>query len=180
MSINETKQQILNTCNELLKKKSFDELTVQEIAKNSGLSRHTFYNHFEDKYYLIIWAYEQDVLECLRKITPEYTWRMAMQHSFRNIKNSNVPYSKLVKNNLVRTKAFDATKIVYEQILKQNNVLLDDTLKFQIEFFCRSAVEMIGVWVSSGYRKNEMSLYKNLCTCLPNDLKDTLMNNHLY
>ena len=39
----------------LLTKKSFDELKIQDLSKESMIPRSTFYNYFDDKYDLLTW-----------------------------------------------------------------------------------------------------------------------------
>ncbi len=48
---------------ELLKSKSFDKITVNEIAENCGIGRRTFYNNFIDKYDLATWLYIRQLNE---------------------------------------------------------------------------------------------------------------------
>ncbi len=38
-------------------KKPFEDITVREIAHESGLSARSFYNHFRSKYDLVLWSY---------------------------------------------------------------------------------------------------------------------------
>ena len=42
---------------ELSRSKSFSEISVLEIVQRSGMSARTFYNHFDDKYDLILWTF---------------------------------------------------------------------------------------------------------------------------
>lgn len=56
----ETKELLANSLKELLKDNSFTEIGVRDIAKNCGVSRTAFYNHFQDKYDLISWIYRTD------------------------------------------------------------------------------------------------------------------------
>ncbi len=37
--------------------KPFEDITVREIARESGLSTRSFYNHFRSKYDLVLWSY---------------------------------------------------------------------------------------------------------------------------
>ena len=48
---------------ELLKSKSFEKITVNEIAENCGVGRRTFYNNFRDKYDLATWLYIKQLNE---------------------------------------------------------------------------------------------------------------------
>lgn len=41
----------------LLSRKNFDNISVQEICRNSLIPRSTFYNYFDDKYDVVRWAF---------------------------------------------------------------------------------------------------------------------------
>ncbi|MHA8111346.1 TetR/AcrR family transcriptional regulator [Lactobacillaceae bacterium Melli_B4] len=44
---------VFQATNQLLREKSFSDITVNEIAEKSLVHRNTFYHHFEDKYDLL-------------------------------------------------------------------------------------------------------------------------------
>lgn len=48
-----TRQLLIQAFGELLKEKSFQSITVQDIAQRATVNRATFYAHFEDKYALL-------------------------------------------------------------------------------------------------------------------------------
>lgn len=52
-----TKEKLAESMEELLQKKSLEEITVQDISDNCGICRTTFYRHFRDKYDLIGYIY---------------------------------------------------------------------------------------------------------------------------
>ncbi len=56
-----TKELIARSLVKLSETKSIDKITIQEIVANCGLTKTTFYNHFQDKYDLIVWAYAEPV-----------------------------------------------------------------------------------------------------------------------
>lgn len=64
--IKRTRQLLHRAFNELLAEKSFDEITVHDIAERSTVNRATFYDHFPDKFALledIIAGNFQDMLD---------------------------------------------------------------------------------------------------------------------
>ena len=56
-----TKELIAESLKELFTQKTADKITVKEIARNCGITPATFYNHFRDKYDLIVWIYAEPV-----------------------------------------------------------------------------------------------------------------------
>jgi AcrR family transcriptional regulator len=51
--VKRTRKLLQQTLSDLMHEKSFDAITVQDIAERSTLNRATFYAHFEDKYDLL-------------------------------------------------------------------------------------------------------------------------------
>lgn len=54
--ITRTRKLLVEALNELTREKSFDSLTVSEIAARATLNRVTFYAHFQDKFALLEYA----------------------------------------------------------------------------------------------------------------------------
>lgn len=57
-----TKNAIVSSFKKLAAEKDISEITVVEITNGCGLKRQTFYNHFRDKYDLIKWIYQNEVI----------------------------------------------------------------------------------------------------------------------
>ena len=57
--VDDTKLAIANAFKALIQEKSISKINVQDISSLAGVSRHTFYYHFHDKYHLIAWIFMQ-------------------------------------------------------------------------------------------------------------------------
>ncbi|WP_295152795.1 TetR family transcriptional regulator [uncultured Ruminococcus sp.] len=61
---------------ELAQTKRIDKITISDITSNCGMSQPTFYNHFKDKYDLIVWIYTNHVREIMCKIDNKtFMWK---------------------------------------------------------------------------------------------------------
>ena len=56
-----TKQNIADALKRLLQSKPFTKVTINDIARECGVTRMTFYYHFTDIYDLLIWICDSDV-----------------------------------------------------------------------------------------------------------------------
>jgi len=60
---NITKKALADSLKLLTREKSFDKIAVGEITEKAGVNRQTFYYHFKDKYELLEWIYDTEVIE---------------------------------------------------------------------------------------------------------------------
>ena len=71
-----TKELLAESFLELVQTKRIDKITITEITDNCGMSQPTFYNHFKDKYDLIVWIYTNHVREIMCKIDNKtFMWK---------------------------------------------------------------------------------------------------------
>ncbi len=74
----DAKSILADSIEDLLKRKSFVNIGVQDIVKNCDVSRTAFYNHFKDKYDLVSWIYRRDVNELPEDVAlAVYMWNLA-------------------------------------------------------------------------------------------------------
>lgn len=66
-----TKRALAESFKKLLRRQSFDKITVREIVEDCGVNRQTFYYHFHDIYDLIEWIF-QDAAERARQSGLDY------------------------------------------------------------------------------------------------------------
>ncbi len=71
-----TKDILAESFLELAKTNRIDKIRISDITGNCGMSQPTFYNHFKDKYDLIVWIYVNDVRTIMAQIgNGSHSWR---------------------------------------------------------------------------------------------------------
>lgn len=92
--ITKTHKALAETMQELLEKKSFQKITVNDICQKAMVSRSTFYLHFEDKYQLLMYVLQSErrkLEESMRQNDARESIRMALciirerKNAYRNI-----------------------------------------------------------------------------------------------
>jgi probable dihydroxyacetone kinase regulator len=53
---------IARSFKKLMQEQSFEKLTIQMIANQTGIMRSTFYHHFQDKYDLLDWVIQKELI----------------------------------------------------------------------------------------------------------------------
>jgi AcrR family transcriptional regulator len=69
--VRRTRQLLVEAFHELIGKKGFQSVTVQDITERATVNRSTFYAHFEDKYDLFDYVIQESFQEALRAAMPE-------------------------------------------------------------------------------------------------------------
>ena len=78
-NINITKEALGSALKALMLEKPINKITVRELTTQCGLTRHTFYNHFQDVYELLGWIYEHEVIEDFEECCKCESWREGIE-----------------------------------------------------------------------------------------------------
>ena len=152
---NSTKLAFAAALKNLLATKELSAVRVQELCRICGAERPTFYYHFRDKYDLVSWIYEQDLLETmgsfggpyceeqlekllLRMMSEQTFYRRAFNDSGQN---ALLPY--ILQSNIRL-----ARKLVQEQYIPQNLTQEDE---FHIHMYTYAWCGCLQDWVSGRY-----------------------------
>jgi probable dihydroxyacetone kinase regulator len=70
-----TKEALAASLKKLMMKYHLNEIHIQMITDDCGVTRHTFYTHFQNIYDLLGWLYEHEIVEDLEKCCNYAKWR---------------------------------------------------------------------------------------------------------
>lgn len=116
---NNTRDHILNVFNELMDKKAFEKITVEEICRAADISKPTFYRYYKDKY---------DV----------------MTYNFRKLFDQYLELAFEGKMEEFLTAMYQATQDNFEPIKRTFEILGRNSMNDVIYSFCVGAmVEML-------------------------------------
>lgn len=94
-----TKRLIANSFKELMLQSSFDKITIKMITDHASVIRPTFYNHFHDKYELVDWIVQEEIIRPVRDMFEQGNGAQAVR----------VLFSGFYKDRLYYRKAFEIT-----------------------------------------------------------------------
>ncbi len=80
---NATKQALEASLKRLLLKKPLDKITINDLARDCGISRNTFYYHFRDIYDLVEWASREDAEQALAGCRASGAWQESLARFFQ-------------------------------------------------------------------------------------------------
>lgn len=155
---------------EVMTKKSFEEIKINDICNVAMVHRTTFYSHFDDKYDLLEYCIKEAEKEITEKMEPEnYT---SIQEFYTNMIMALVCYiegnkekfkAMLIKNdNTSFYKMFNSTCVlyIYKMLQKEekSGVKHEVPINLVAEFYAGAVISSVTYWIkdSSGMTSQEL------------------------
>lgn len=157
LHITKTHKYLIRALFQLLEKKSFDRITVKEICDIALVSRSGFYNHFEDKYHLLLFALEE--LKCELSAELDYneqtlhlknllSYIQSHARLFKSLFNSETTLESRNMLNSVFTDELVEYLTVKQTINKQNFPFSIDVMAI---FITGGIIQVIQWWVLNDF-----------------------------
>lgn len=139
---------------EQLKKKHIDSITVNDIIADVGVSRTTFYRHFEDKFALVNWVYGQYMDELMRRHESAADFRQLISellHFFQEKRSFFIKIINYVGQNSFYSYFFErTTEYLMAQITKV--ISMEDLTRsdqLMIRYHCGGILRVIYEWLEN-------------------------------
>ena len=175
-----TKRAIEASLKNLLLKKPFDKITINDIAEDCGISRMTFYYHFKDIYDLVEWACEEDAKKILEGKDDYKTWTQGFLNLFEEVLK-NKPFILNVYRSVGREQVENYLyKIVYDLLLNvveekaQGMTVRDEDKEFIADFYKYAFVGLMLDWVKNGMKEDPHKIVKKVEFLLSGSLSVSL------
>lgn len=143
---------------ELALRHPIEKITIKEITDRAGVIRPTFYNHFQDKYELLEWIIQTDLLEPIRPLIENQMINEALLLLFMNIEKEKEFYMQAVRLEGQDSFEMIARRRVQDillEIITEN--ASDRILKFPwltservAGYYAQSMCSMVIAWIKSG------------------------------
>lgn len=155
-----TKRAIGYAFKDLLKEKSFNKITITDIANNCAINRQTFYYHFQDIKDLVEWLCIDEVDNILNKNDEREKWEDKFLTIFKVVLKEkevveNIYHSvsvEVLRTNLYRL----VYPIIYSEIVEESKGknLREEDKKFITDFYKYAFVSIVLDWIDKGMIEN--------------------------
>ena len=155
-----TKRAIGYVFKDLLKEKSFNKITITDIANKCAINRQTFYYHFQDIKDLVEWLCIDEVDNILNKNDECEKWEDKFLMIFKVVLKEkevveNIYHSvsvEVLRTNLYRL----VYPIIYSEIVEESKGknLREEDKKFITDFYKYAFVSIVLDWIDKGMIEN--------------------------
>lgn len=167
---------LANAFRDLLKEKTFENITIENILQKSGMSRSTFYRHFEDKYSLMNWLYKAPAEEIISGNPSSSQSKNILIQCFQYIKENQNYFSQIIKvhgqNSFTEFLYSHAQNVTVDRISKAiGKDKLPYELFFSVRFYCGALAFIVTEWLKSGLKESPEELAQLVYDSIPQSIK---------
>ena len=143
---------------ELTMKQPIEKITIKEITDRAGVIRPTFYNHFQDKYELLEWIIQTQLLNPVEPLIQNGMVNEALILLFANIEKEKEFYikaSRLEGQNSFESIARQCVESVLLDVMKNRSAgkkpkFIWLTPERIAEYYAQSMCYVVIAWIQSG------------------------------
>ncbi len=92
-----TKKKIAKVFKKLVGEIGFEKVTIAKIMQESKMRRQTFYDHFQDKYELADWIFQQEAIEKIEDNLAYEGWQTIVENLFVYFEENQLFYRKILQ-----------------------------------------------------------------------------------
>lgn len=163
-----TKRALEASLKNLLLKKPLDKITINDIAKDCGINRMTFYYHFRDIFDLVEWSCMEDASRALEGKKTYATWQQGFLQIFEAVK-ANKPFIMNVYRSVSREHVENYLyKVVYDLLLgvvqeeAGDMPVRDSDKEFIANFYKYAFVGLMLNWIKNDMKEDPAGIIAQL------------------
>ena len=141
----------------ICKRKSLENITVSQIAREAGVTRQVFYHYFDDKFELASWIHYVHLYQSVKKALEEdsrQVWRLTVMNWMYQIAENKEFYMNAFQSvsqkefqRIIRDFFFRAYRWQMEQRMKRK---LNETEADVLRMYLFGGMETVYEWVAGG------------------------------
>lgn len=165
-----TKRALEESLKRLLLEKPLGKITIADITNDCGISRMTFYYHFQDIYDLVEWACEEDAARAIAGNKTADTWQTGLLDTFLALRE-NKPFIASIYHDMSREQVerflvpvvSDLVKSVVDEHAARRHVREQDR-NFIARFFAHALIGTVLDWIARDMHDDPQQLVQRVAT----------------
>ena len=177
---NLTKLALLKSFGELLEEKPFNKISISDLTNKCGLSRMTFYYHFNDIYELMIWGLETQLLDAIGDRIDYDNWKAGYLRVFYFALERRTYIKKIFQTIEQETLEVYLNKIAERMVLtviddkSRGRALGEEDRLFTARICAHLLVCTLVDWVSRGMKEPPELMVKRVGCLLEGTIEKTI------
>ena len=152
-----TKQLLAAGLKKLMQGRPLEKITIKMITDEAGVIRPTFYNYFQDKYELLQWIFETEVLSPAVLLIENGMYNEALEMMFKLMDKDKAFYRKALETkgqNSFEEILYKSLYDLYLGLIKKRGIRIDKYENvFSAEnlalYYSRNLADVVRFWLTS-------------------------------
>lgn len=178
----EIDQLLADSFKELACQYPIEKITIKEITDRAGVIRTTFYNHFQDKYELLEWIINHDLIEPIKPFVRSGLTTQAMTFLFINVEKQKEFYTKVSRlegQNSFNSISQHCLRSLLEEVCAEHSARKQPknewlTPERLAQYYGQSMVFILIEWIQSGMTISAEDLAELYQYVMSHSLEDAL------
>lgn len=166
-----TKREMAIALERCLRYKAMDQLKVADIAKESGYTRQTFYNYFQDMYDFVFWVHTYFDEEALQHFYTYKSFYQCLCKSLESMKKHTTFYRELIKTEGPNSFFESFNKLTIQRCYEVFAVEISEEEKFMLQLYWDGATRRICKWIENGMQQSCEWIAQCLYDSMPEKIK---------
>ena len=180
MSSKSTKAQLAATLKNMMRTQDLDHITIEELTKQAGVTRNTFYYHFTDINDLLKWVFEQEIGQPMRQHAQFDEWQSAYRLLLTYITDNRefcIASFHSVGRDLLEQVLYDFAFQLTTSVVDDVDAHLPKQLHDDIgDFFGLAIVAQVTFWLRNGMQESSDRLIQRADIMLHGAIKNAVKN----
>ena len=186
MKENDTRQLLADSLYELAMDRPLDKITVKQISEKAGVTSQTFYNHFKDKYDLILSGHKYRVNRLIKELREDkVNWDEFIEIYLSSYEKN----SKFIVNAFKNTCGEDSyaantgryiCECLEEEIRIRAGIEPDKNTKLLIKVYASGVINIMAYWLAEDTDITKEDMKKALVDALPEKLRELFKSKNYY
>ena len=175
-----TKRALVQSLKNLLLEKPLNKITINDIAKDCGINRMTFYYHFKDIYDLVEWACLEDAAKALEEKKTHETWQEGFLQIFHAVRE-NKPFIINVYRCVDRKQVESYLKPLTDNLLlgvvqeqSSGMIVRDEDKAFIARVYSYAFIGLMLDWIQGDMQQDPEQLVGKFALVLQDTFSDAL------
>lgn len=177
-----TKNALARSLKKLMLTIPLNKITIQQLTADCGVTRHTFYNHFQDIYELLGWVYQIEIIEGLEEYRNYAGWSQGFLSVLRYTqKNKTIclnTFHSLGREHLEKFLygvIYDVTIEVVNELAKDMTVR--SSAKQEVaDFYALAVLGQVIQWLKAGADTDPIEIVDKVSKIMDGNLARSLEN----
>ena len=165
-----TKRALEESLKSLLLEKPLGKITIADITDDCGISRMTFYYHFQDIYDLVEWSCEEDAARAIAGNKTADTWQTGLLDTFLSLRE-NKPFITSIYHDMSREQVERFLVPVVSDLVKEvvdehaaRRCVREQDRDFIARFFVHALIGTVLDWIARDMRDDPQQLVQRVAT----------------